>query len=57
MVADGHLDMLTHFVECITTGAPSRSDGQVGLDVLRVVDAATRSMTSGSREAIERRNA
>jgi len=52
MVADGHLDMLTHFVECIITGAPSRSDGQVGVDVLRVVDAATRSMTSGSREAV-----
>jgi predicted dehydrogenase len=52
MVADGHLDMLTHFVECITTGAPSRSEGQVGLDVLRVVAAATTSMTSGRREQV-----
>ncbi|MCU1416612.1 MAG: putative dehydrogenase [Schumannella sp.] len=52
MVADGHLDMLTHFVECITTGAVSRSEGQVGLDVLQVVSAATTSMTSGKREDV-----
>jgi predicted dehydrogenase len=52
MVADGHLDMLTHFIECVSTGAPSRSEGQVGLDVLRVVEAATRSMTSGKREDV-----
>jgi len=52
MVADGHLDMLGHFVDCVLTGAVSRSEGVVGRDVLRVVEAATRSMTTGSREAV-----
>lgn len=52
MIADGHLDMLTHFLECIETGAVSRSEGHVGLDVLRVVEAATRSMTTGKREDV-----
>jgi predicted dehydrogenase len=54
LLADGHLDMLTHFLDCIESGAPSRSEGSVGVEVLRVVEAATRSMTSGSREAIRR---
>jgi predicted dehydrogenase len=52
MIADGHLDMLTHFLECIETGETSRSEGHVGLDVLRVVEAATRSMTTGKREDV-----
>lgn len=55
MLADGHLDMLSHFVECIASGAPTRSEGRVGRDVLRVVEAATRSMTSGAREAVQGR--
>lgn len=55
MLADGHLDMLSHFVDCLITGTPSRSEGQVGLEVLRVVDAATRSMTSGARESVRGR--
>lgn len=52
LLADGHLDMLTHFIECIETGAPSSSEGQVGLDVLRVVEAATKSLTTGAREDV-----
>lgn len=55
MLADGHLDMLSHFVSCLITGEPSRSEGTVGLEVLRVVEAATRSMTSGAREPVRRR--
>jgi predicted dehydrogenase len=49
LVADGHLDMLTHFLEARAAGAASRSDGSVGHDVLRVVEAALESATSGAR--------
>lgn len=52
LLADGHLDMLTHFIECIESGAPSQSEGQVGLDVLRVVEAATKSLQTGAREHV-----
>jgi predicted dehydrogenase len=55
MVADGHLDMLAHFLSCIRTGAPSPYEGQRGWEVQAVVDAAARSMVSGRREAVERR--
>ncbi|NAS23649.1 Gfo/Idh/MocA family oxidoreductase [Herbidospora sp. NEAU-GS84] len=52
LLADGHLDMLTHFTNCIRTGEPSVSEGRVGRDVLAVVDAATRSLASGRRENV-----
>ncbi|SNT60712.1 Predicted dehydrogenase [Asanoa hainanensis] len=52
LVADGHLAMLGHFLDCLRTGAPSLSDGQVGRDVLAVVDAAYRSVTSGQKETV-----
>jgi predicted dehydrogenase len=52
LVADGHLDMLAHFVACIRSGERSRSEGAVGRDVLAVVDAATRSAVSGRRENV-----
>jgi predicted dehydrogenase len=52
LVADGHLAMLSHFVDCVRTGRPSVSEGDVGRDVLRVVDAATRSLASGAREKV-----
>ncbi|MDQ1495036.1 MAG: hypothetical protein QOG69_1519 [Actinomycetota bacterium] len=52
LVADGHLDMLTHFLRCIRTGEPSSSEGAVGRDVLAVVEAATRSARSGRREHV-----
>jgi predicted dehydrogenase len=54
LVADGHLAMLTHFVDCIRSGAPSLSDGQVGVDVLQVVHSAYRSVASGHRETVQR---
>jgi predicted dehydrogenase len=52
VVADGHLAMLTHFLDCLRTGAPSLSEGAAGLEVLRVVDAARRSVRTGSREGV-----
>ena len=52
LVADGHLAMLTHFVDVIRTGTPSSSEGQVGRDVLAVVDAAMRSLDSQRRESV-----
>jgi predicted dehydrogenase len=51
-VADGHLAMLTHFVDCLRTGAPSRSEGEAGLAILAAVEAAVRSAASGRREAV-----
>ncbi|GAA1844435.1 Gfo/Idh/MocA family protein [Asanoa iriomotensis] len=53
LVADGHLAMLGHFLDCLRSGAPSLSDGHVGRDVLAVVDAAYRSVASGRREEIK----
>jgi len=52
LVADGHLAMLDHFLDCLRTGEPSRSEGSVGRDVLAVVEAATRSLASGRREDV-----
>ncbi len=52
LVADGHLAMLTHFLDARRTGEPSRSEGRVGLDVLRVVEAALASATDGARTAV-----
>ncbi|MFF5293993.1 Gfo/Idh/MocA family protein [Paractinoplanes globisporus] len=52
LVADGHLAMLGHFVDCLRTGAPSRSEGTTGRDMLAVVDAAVRSVASGRRENV-----
>jgi predicted dehydrogenase len=36
-----------HFVECVRTGAQPRTDGRGGLDVVRVLEAADRSLASG----------
>jgi predicted dehydrogenase len=52
LVADGHLAMLSHFVTCIRDGTPSLSEGEIGRDVLAVVEAATRSVASGRREHV-----
>jgi predicted dehydrogenase len=54
LVADGHLAMLTHFFECIRTGASSLSEGRVGVDVLQVVDSAYRSVASGRRQTVQK---
>jgi predicted dehydrogenase len=56
LVADGHLEMLSHFAGCVRTGAPSVSEGAVGRDVLAVVDAAARSLASGRRETVRGRS-
>jgi predicted dehydrogenase len=53
-VADGHLAMLTHFTDCLRSGEPSVSEGEVGREVLQVVDAALRSVRSGARETVNR---
>jgi predicted dehydrogenase len=52
MIADGHFDMLADFVRCVVTGERSASEGEVGVDVLRVVQAALTSLTSGAREPV-----
>jgi predicted dehydrogenase len=53
LLADGHLAMLTHFIDCLRSGEPSVSEGEVGRDVLGVVDAALRSIGSGAREGVQ----
>ena len=54
-VLDGHVNMFTHFFDCLRTGNMSESEGEVGRDILAVVDAARRSSQSGRREHIEAR--
>jgi predicted dehydrogenase len=54
LIADGHLDMLTHFIDAHRTGGVSRSEGRVGLDVLRVVEAALTASASGARTPVAR---
>ena len=36
-----------HFLECVASGARPRTDGEQGVRVLRVIEAAERSMTTG----------
>jgi predicted dehydrogenase len=52
LIADGHLAMLEHFLDARNAGVPSRSDGEVGLAVLEVVDAAMRAAETGQRTAV-----
>lgn len=52
LVADGHLAMLSHFLEARESGEQSRSEGKVGVGVLRVVEAALESARTGHRIAI-----
>ncbi|HVY20665.1 MAG TPA: Gfo/Idh/MocA family oxidoreductase [Bauldia sp.] len=56
-VMDGHVAMLTHFIDAIRTGKPSASEGVVGWNALAVIEAATASVKSGKREAIRTRKA
>lgn len=37
-----------HFVDCVTNGTTPRTDGHEGLRVLKVLDAATKSLQAGS---------
>lgn len=41
-----------HFVDCIRTGATPRSDGQEGLQVLRILETAERSLHNGGVELL-----
>ncbi|MDX6253960.1 MAG: hypothetical protein QOJ11_294 [Frankiales bacterium] len=54
LVADGHLAMLTHFVDCIRDGSGSLSEGRVGIDVLQVIESAHRSVATGRRQTVQR---
>jgi predicted dehydrogenase len=54
LIADGHLDMLTHFLDARRTGKSARSEGAVGLEVLRVVEAALTASATGTRQAVAR---
>ena len=51
-VMDGHVAMLTHFIEAIRNGTPSQSEAAVGWNALAVIEAAAQSVTSGRREAV-----
>ena len=51
-VTDGHLAMLTHFVEALRSGERSKSEAMVGWNALAVIEAAAISVESGRREII-----
>jgi predicted dehydrogenase len=53
LLADGHEDMLRHFVHARATGAPSPSEGEAGLAVLRVVEAALVAAGTGQRQVVQ----
>ena len=53
LVADGHLAMLQHFLDARRDGTPSRSEGNVGLEVLRVVEAALTAARTGVRQSVD----
>lgn len=38
-----------HFIDCIVNGKTPRTDGRQGLEVLRILEAANRSMTAGGK--------
>lgn len=57
LVADGHLGMLEHFLDARRSGLPSRSEGEVGVAVLQVVEAALAAARSGERTAVNHQSA
>lgn len=54
-ISDGHVAMLTHFIEALRNGTPSKSEANVGWNALAVIEAATASVVSGRRENIRTR--
>jgi predicted dehydrogenase len=38
---------MRHFIECVRDGSKPRSDGEAGLQVVRVLELAMRSLRSG----------
>jgi predicted dehydrogenase len=51
-VNDGQFAMLAHFIECLRSGEPSRSEIWDGVAVLAIVEAAYRSLQSGAAEQV-----
>ncbi|MBB6669458.1 Gfo/Idh/MocA family protein [Cohnella nanjingensis] len=51
-VKDGHLNLLTHFRDCLRAGAACRSSGADGYEIMTWVDAAYRSVRSGAPSII-----
>jgi len=46
-VKDGHLNLMTHFRDCLLNGTPCRSSGAEGFEIMQWVDAAYRSVRTG----------
>ena len=55
-VTDGHVAMLSHFIEALRSGVQSKSEAIVGWNALAVIEAATASARSGHREIIRTRH-
>jgi hypothetical protein len=55
-VSDGHVAMLSHFIEALRSGTLSKSEALVGWNALAVIDAAAASVASGHREIIRTRH-
>jgi predicted dehydrogenase len=51
-VADGHVAMLEHFIECLRTGDTSLSEGSFGREVLAVIETAVTASRSGARQRV-----
>ena len=55
-ISDGHVAMLSHLIEALRSGAPSKSEAVVGWNALAVIEAASASVASGHREIIRTRH-
>lgn len=55
-MTDGHVAMLTHFIEALRSGTPSESEASVGWNALAVIEAAVASVQSGRRHAVKTRH-
>ncbi len=54
-VTDGHVAMLTHFIEALRNGTPSECDANVGWNALAVIEAAAASVQTGRKCAVKTR--
>jgi predicted dehydrogenase len=55
-VTDGHMAMLTHFIDALRSGNPSKSEAALGWNALAVIEAAVASVRSGRREEVKTRH-
>lgn len=55
-VTDGHVAMMTHFVEALRNGSASKSEAILGWNALAVIEAAASSVNSGRREPVRTRD-